>query len=105
MQIQGSVGVQRLADGSLATPRLGSQGEVVIGELNPKYYEHTMRGNAFLYSTAATGVTLAAPATSSAPMIWNPSGSGKNLVITKVAIGFVSTTTIAANFEYAYLSG
>ena len=105
MQIQASVGVQRLADSNRAVPRLGSQGELVVGQLNSKYYEQTMRGNAFLYSTAAAGVTLAAPGTSSAPMIWNPSGSGKNLVIDKVAIGFVSTTTIAANFEYAYLTG
>jgi hypothetical protein len=97
------VGVQRLADGISAVPRLGAQGELVMGQLNPRYYEQTLRGNAFLYSTAAAGVTLAAPSVNSAPMIWNPANSGKNLVLTKVALGYVSATSAAGYVEYAVL--
>jgi hypothetical protein len=77
----------------------------VIGELNPKYYEQTMRGNAFVYSQAAAGVALAAPSVNSVPMIWNPSGSGKNLVLLKVAVGYVSTTWVAGMLEYCVLTG
>ena len=100
MRVEGRVGVGRYSDDLEVPPRIGSQGETIVSELNGKYYEQTMRGNAFVYATAAAGVTLAAPTTSTVPIIWNPSGSGKILIITKVAVGYVSATSSAGNIIY-----
>ena len=90
------MGVARNVDDAIVPPRIGNQGELVIAELNPKYYEQTMRGNAFVYSAAIGGSVLAAFGTTTAPFLWNPMGSGKNLVITKVAVGLDATGTTAA---------
>lgn len=95
VQLDGYVGPVTLADGP-AKPRIrvGNQGEIQTGRLNPPYYEQVLRGNAFVYSQAATGKALVAPATTLlAPMIWNPTGSGKNLVLHKLVIGYVGTNT------------
>lgn len=106
MRIEGRVGVSRYSDDQEGPPRLGNQGELVVGELNPKYYEQTMRGNHFVYSTAIGGAVLAAFGTTSAPFLWNPLGSGKNLIITKVAAGLDATgTTAAGHIVYGFQSG
>lgn len=96
MRVTGRVGVARYGDDFEAPPRLGNQGEEIFSPLSPKYYEQTMRGNHFVYSSAIGGAVLAAFTTSSAPFLWNPMGSGKLLVITKVAAGLVATGTTAA---------
>ncbi len=96
MKITGHVGPARYGDDQEPALRLGNQGEVEMGFLNPKYYEQTMRGNGFVYSTAVGGAVLAALGTTSAPFLWNPMGSGKNLIITKVVAGLVATGTTAA---------
>lgn len=106
MRIEGRVGVARNADDAIVLPRIGNQGELVIGEINPKYYEQTMRGNHFVYSTAIGGAVLAALGTTSAPFLWNPIGSGKLLVLTKVAVGLDATgTTAAGHIVYGAQSG
>jgi hypothetical protein len=95
VQLDGYVGPVTLADGpARARLRVGNQGELVTGRLNSQWYEQTLRGNAFVYSQAATGKALVAPATTLlAPMIWNPTGSGKNLVLQKLVVGYVGTNT------------
>jgi hypothetical protein len=105
VELAGYVGPISLSDGAhTGQVRLTNFGEMAYSKVNPDLYEHTLRGNAFVYSTAAAGAASVAPTTSNAPMIWNPTGSGKNLVVTKVAIGWVGTNTAAAgNFEYAFL--
>ena len=87
VRIFGHVGEARLSDGVEMPFRQGNTGEQMFSGLNPKYYEHVVRGRAFVYSTAAAGVALIAATTSNAPAIWNPAGSGKNLVLLKIAIG------------------
>ena len=103
MRIEGRVGVQRSSDDQLVPPRIGNQGELICADLNPMYYEQTMRGNAFIYAVPAAGAVLAALGTTSAPLIWNPAGSGKVLVITKVVAGLVATgTTAAGHIVYGF---
>ena len=58
----------------------------------------------FVYSTAATGVTLAALGTSTAPFLWNPADSGYNLVLTKCVLGYVSATNVAGHVNYGFQS-
>lgn len=104
MRIEGLVGVAKRSDDTEAPPRLGNQGELITAHLNPKYYEQTMRGNAFVYATS-TAVSVVAPGAAGAPNIWNPAGSGKNLVITKIVFGAAAIgTPVVSAFQYAVLA-
>ncbi len=104
MRIEKLVGVSRYADDMEAPPRMGNQGESIVGALNPKYYEQTIRGNAFMYSAATGGAALAAFGVNSAPFLWNPTGSNKNLVIVKVAVGLDSVTATAGHVVYGTMA-
>lgn len=97
----GRVGVSRFPDGADADLQLGYNAEGIVTELHGKYYQNTLRGNSYMYSSAAAGVTLAALG-NNLPTLWNPSGSGKNLVLNKVLIGWVSTTWAVGNIVYGY---
>src|SRR2546428_785633 len=106
VQLEGYVGPVTLADGPRdVTVRLGNQGELVDSKLNPDWYEQILRGNAFVSSTAAAGVTWLAPTTTQTiPMVWNPSGSGKNFLLKRVTAGYVSGAHVPGNLELAFLT-
>ena len=100
------VGPVTLSDGAHdARIRQGNAGEILVADLNPSWYEHVVRGNAFVYATAAAGVTwVAATTTQNMPMVWNPSGSGKNFVLKRVLAGYVSGAHVPGNLELGFLS-
>jgi hypothetical protein len=62
-------------------------------------------GQCFWYSTAATGIAIAAATTSTVPMIWNPSDSNRNLHIIQINFGYVSGTTVAQHLGWATFLG
>lgn len=99
------VGDVTLADGAHdSRVRVGNKGEQIVADLNPSWYEQVIRGNAFVYSTAAAGVTwLAATGTQNMPMVWNPSGSGKNFVLKRVVAGYVSGAHVPGNLELGHI--
>lgn len=103
IDINGRVGVVSLTDGDDKQPRLDHQGAVVVNGMSGQFYEQTLRGNAFVYSTS-TAVSVVALGTTAAPNIWNPAGSGKNLVLYKLvaAAGAVGTPVVSA-FQYGLL--
>lgn len=94
-----------LADNSTPDALAGKAGEAIIAELHGKYYTQAYRGNVFVGSTALAGVV---PATSTGTaqtfMIWNPAGSGKNIVPINCTLGYVSTTSVAGNYGYSFLT-
>jgi hypothetical protein len=103
MLLQGQVGVQTLADGSLpANLRLGKAGEAMASELQPRYYEQTYRGNMFsVANQAAVTTSTTLNTTFTGLSVANPVGSGVNLVITKFnceqfAVGAAAVVSIAA---------
>lgn len=97
---------QSLADNSTPDALAGKAGEQVITELHGKYYTQAYRGNVFVGSTAIGGVALTTSVTTAQVfMVWNPSGSGKNIVPINTTIGYVSGTGVAANLGYSYLTG
>jgi hypothetical protein len=103
--IETYVGAVTLADGAHDSRlRQGNQGELLQGKLNADFYEQTLRGNAFVYSTPAVGAALIAPTTTNAPMIWNPAGSGKNLILHKIVFGYTGTTWAVGHIEYGVLT-
>lgn len=64
---------------------LGKAGETMVAELHGKYYTQSYRGSMFW----ATQVATTAPAIYTATAVtsfglWNPTGSGKNCVLSKI---------------------
>ena len=86
-KIQGRTGVARVPDNTDADFRTGSQSEMLTGAMNGFFFEQVMRGNGYAFNTALAGNALVAATTTNAPAIWNPPGSGKALVIQKIAFG------------------
>lgn len=85
---QGQVGVQSLSDGNVSTFRQSKDGCMVVQEGHAAMQEAALRGNVWTLATAPAGVTCTATQLISstgpaAPMlaVYNPSGSGKNLVL------------------------
>lgn len=107
VELAGYTGPISLSDGAhTGQVRLSNSGELMTSKVNPDWAEHVQRGNAFVYSTAKAGVTwVAATTTQNMPMIWNPSGSGKNFFLKRVVAGYVSGTHVPGNLELSYLTG
>lgn len=101
------VGAVTLSDGNHdSRVRQNNFGDLIVSKGMPDFYEQTLRGNAFVYSTAAAGVTWLAPTgTQNMPMIWNPSGSGKNFILYRILAGYVSGTHVPGNLELAIITG
>ncbi len=103
MRVEGLVGPARYTDDVDGPLRMGNQGELIVGQLNPEHHEEVLRGNGFMYSAAAAGAALAAFGVNSAPFLWNPTGSNKNLVIVKIAVGLASVTATAGHVVYGFM--
>lgn len=99
MLIQAVVGQQNNQDS--ASPvilRAGHQGDAIVSELHPRYYETNYRKNLFYGSSgAAPSVTTVGLATTYTGLVlYNPSGSNTNLVLTKVGYSFLVAFPAAA---------
>jgi hypothetical protein len=68
---------------------------------HPEYYDTVMRGNTYTAGTAATGVAPGtAIGTTSAFTLYNPIGSGVNLVVLQTTLSFISGTLGAGTVHY-----
>lgn len=90
-----------IGDGIQSALRSGRQGDQIVSELHGRFYEQAYRGNLFKAGTtavtalSANTITTATSATGT-PIIglWNPVGSGKNLVVLQAALqAFANTLT------------
>lgn len=94
-----NIGVQQGATGKqlgqVPTASAGEYGEVLITDLHSRYYENNYRGNVF--GVGYTAAALAAPsATASGSFtLYNPTGSGKNLVILEITTALTTFTAVA----------
>lgn len=104
---QGQTGKQL---GQNLTAGAGEFSDVLVTELQPRYYQQTYRGNVFFLDSGA--VTLAAANTSAGALgtiklingFFNPTTSGKNAVLLSAAITYTSGTATGA-IVYNYLNG
>jgi len=82
-------------DGSTVTFNSGRANEMLMAELHGKYYTQNYRGNVFIGSTTTTGVVIPI-ATTKTPVytIWNPAGSGKNIVPIVSLFSWNATTSV-----------
>jgi hypothetical protein len=103
MKVEGQVGVQLLGDGvSSGTLRQGRTAEMIASELQGRYYENVYRGNTYFACNQAAIVSSVGLSTASKVMtLYNPLGSGKNLVLLEVILSMttlpVISTTVATN--------
>lgn len=83
------------------------QGAVLVTEQNPRYYQGVYNGNTYCWQTLAaatpTGAVPLAAAGTPIIAVWNPPGSGKNVIIlqTSVAVRNVGTTLGLGSFWFS----
>jgi hypothetical protein len=100
-QLEGTAGARTLAAGQSGPFRLGTQGELVAQAAHAKHYEAVRSGNCFTGGTAITGVAPGtAIGTTAAFALYNPQGSGKNLVVLHTTLVYVSGTLGIGNVDY-----
>lgn len=94
----GQVGIQQTQDGTNPPFRQGKAAEMMVSELQARFYEQTYRGNTFVLdsgSVTAVAATAAAQAMGTAKFLngfFNPTNSGKNAVLIGASIATVSGT-------------
>ncbi len=93
-----------LTDSTVQTPLGGKSAESIVAELHGKYYTQTYRGNVFHGSTAAAGVVIPIYTTLTVLGIslWNPAGSGVNVVPIALLVGWTATTSALGTIGYTY---
>jgi hypothetical protein len=96
MILQGQVGPQVVADGSQVNTRLGRLGELFISDSVGKYYELCRRGQIFSAAMQA-GASLGTALTSTAVTLtlYNPAGSGVNLVLLQCGVNMTTVPVVA----------
>ena len=96
--IEGKVGPGVSTDGSAPTARLGKDNSVVTQDSHARFQEAAIRGN--LYSGGMTVTSISAATFTTATLgatgtpilgVYNPAGSGKNLVILQAKIQLLYT--------------
>lgn len=93
LQVLGDVGPQTLGDGVSAPFRLGRTGETIVQELHGRYYEAVKRGNVYVASTGAAGVAPGTALSTTPPLtIYNPAGTGVDLVVMQSWLAYISGT-------------
>lgn len=107
MLSQGQVGpIASTSEGVQVALRAGKLGEQIVSQLHGRYFEQALRGNMFSSGTTATVAMTAnhnstnglsatlGTAAAATPMLglWNPIGSGKNLVILQTAFQMAPNT-------------
>ena len=101
-QNQTPVNFQSVAAGVVTSPG-GQFGERGISQLQGKYYTLARDGRVFLGSTAVAGVAVPASTTTTATFgLWNPAGSGVNIVMVKASLGYVLGATSATAICYVF---
>ena len=111
MQVEYRVGTQALTDGAQVPPTLGHQGQSQTDDTHARYYNIAFRtalgeNSSFVASTGVAGVAPGTVLSTTPPFaLWNPPGSGRNLYIIRVTLGYVSGTLGAGSLWYAFVNG
>src|SRR5208282_3335812 len=108
--IAGNTTIQ--SDGSEVTGRFGRLSDLIVSELQGKYYEAAKRGNTFAMTTntittttiAAGNIYGAAAAATTQFGLWNPINSGRDVVLMKFWAQVVSGTVPAGPIWHAYFN-
>lgn len=105
---EGKRGLPTTAKGQQSPISLDDFGGALVSENLPRYYIQAYNGNLFHFTSAAITVAsanvtpLAAGTGSPLIALWNPPGSGKNVVPIKVGAGAWSGTLAAGGLVWNY---
>jgi len=105
MKMQGKVGRQSLSNGAEADLRLTKTGAIVTAQGHASYTQAVQDGNVYIGANlGGTSVTTQAglSATTPALTLYNPVGSGVNLVLMTVTIDITTSPAAAAGLMLAY---
>jgi hypothetical protein len=107
MLLQGNQGQVGKQVGQNLTVGLGETSDMLVTELNARYYEQNYRGNTYFLSVAAAAGTAFVGAAGGTPLlgIYNPAGSGKNLVLKAATIGLVAAASAAGQTQFRIYAG
>ena len=105
--LQGNQGQTGKQVGQNLTVGFGEYSDLLVTELQPRYYEQNYRGNEYFLSVAAAAGTAYTGAAGGTPLlaIHNPVGSGKNLVLTSAAISVVAAATANGQTQFRLYGG
>jgi hypothetical protein len=93
-------------DGNTYTVPQGRQTEQIVSELHGKYYQWAYRGRMFIGSSPIAGVAIPISSTTApTPCIWNPLGSGVNVVLIRYTAAYTGGTGVVTGFGYYALTG
>lgn len=85
------------ADGAQLPDRAGRMGDMIISELQGRYYEMAARGRLFsAFAIVTAPVIFSTAAGTGGPLLWNPPTSGKNVSVLAITCGITVVTTVAA---------
>lgn len=99
---EGLVGSVTRGDGAQGVLRLGRTGELVVGFTGGRFAEDVLRRTVFhaaMQAGAALGTALTA--TAATLTLYNPVGSGVNLVLLRTSLGITTAPAGAAAVVYA----
>jgi hypothetical protein len=105
IEVQGKVGIQELSPGAVSDLRMGRSGELISSQGHAPYKEAVTSGKVWIGANpAGTIVTTQAglSATTPALTLFNPIGSGVNLVLQTVTIGITAAPAASATLMLAY---
>jgi hypothetical protein len=93
MLSEGRIGVLVGQDGGQQPLRLTKTGAVVMSAGHASFAEAVLRGGVMEASNAVAGVAPGTALSTTPPFaLWNPPASGKNLIVMKATMGYVSGT-------------
>src|SRR3990167_7493306 len=105
MKVQGKVGQQILSNGSESDLRMSKNGSLVVMQGGGKYNESVVAGSVYIGANlGGTPVTTQAglSATTPALTLYNPVGSGVNLILMSVTVDITTSPAAAAGLMLAY---
>jgi hypothetical protein len=105
-QAQGLVLSTSQKSGSPSALSTGWHNELIASELLPRYGALSLSGTVFSV-TYASGTVAASSATSTGPFaLWNPSGSGKNLILLMASLPVITFTagTTGAGLGFQFVA-
>ncbi len=84
----------------------GKLGDLLVSEVNGKYFTQCYRGNVYNYGTPLAGVTLTTTGSTVQTFgILNPAGSGKLIAPTKCRVGVTGATGTVTALAWCIKSG
>jgi hypothetical protein len=107
LEVAGRVGPIIAADGSDEQPRLSRDGSVVAQDSHGRYQEAVLRGNLFALSVSAGAATAFVGGAAGTPLIsiYNPAGSGRNLVVLHASVAGRVSASAAGSVGFNFWGG